>query len=412
MRRVTRMRGSVAWAVAAIAGPLAAASAQAPAGTATLGTSSVSVQTLLTETVEYDTNPLMQPTGAKALYGSITSPQVIVTSDTPTEHVDLTVLMNANQFNLAHYGSEDGHATLNASDKSAHWTGTLGATFDYDTTRTSEATTSGVEIAGVRHAAGNVSPSLTYNASQVDLLTLAGSYGETRYANTQVYTNFMQGTLTPSYTRVLDQSNLVLVTAVARHFETRTGQGVQFNDFGGNVGWKSVLSQILSLTGDVGAIRRISSYDAVPPLLPETGASVWELTFDAGLTYQGLLDTLTLSASRAPTPLSVRSEADVTRLSLSEAHFATERLELDLSGTYQFSNYSGNQQGSAYIQKNYVTVNPQVQYHITDTVSFSLSYNYRRQQSESLGSSTLVYDPASSNAVMFVISFAPYRKDW
>jgi len=423
MRFVTRLKGGLAWAVVAAACPLWTASAQSPSqsssqpgpatpGAGSPGPSSFSVQTLLTETVEYDTNPLMQPTGAKALYGSVTSPQVVLTSDTPSEHAALTLLMNANEFNLANYGSEDGHATLNLAASSAHWSGTLGGTFDYDTTRTSEQTSSGVEVAGVRHAAGAVMPSLTYNATQVDQMTLAGSFSETRYANTQIYTNYLQGVLTPTYTRVLDQTNLISLSGVARHFETRTGPEVQFNDFGGNAGWKSLLSETWSLNGDIGAIRRISDYSAVPPFQPRTGAAVWELTFDANAAYKGLQDTFSLGASRAPTPLSVRSEADLTRVTLSEAHQLTQTLELDLAGSYQFSSYSGTQKSGAYIQKNYVTANPQVQYHLTDTVSFSLSYNYRRQQSETLGSITQVYNPATGNSVMFVVSFAPYRKDW
>lgn len=409
-----RARG-VAWVAAAIACPLAA-NAQYPASPApgTLGTSSLSVQTLLTQSAEFDSNPLLAPTGGKALYGSVTSPQVTLTSDTPTEHLDLDMLMDANVFNLANYGSEDGHALLNWSGKSAHWQAGLKGSFDYDTTRTSETTTSGVEVAGVRHTGASVAPSLTYSYSEIDLLTLAGSYAVTRYSDTSIFANYMQGSFTPSYTRVLDQTDMVSVTGVAQHYETRTGQHVEFDDFGGNVGWKSILSQTFSLKGDVGAIRRISTYDAVPLLsVAAQGAQVWELTFDAAATYTGLQDTVSLSVSRSPTPLSVRAEADQTKIYLNEAHFATPKIELDLIGSYQFSGYSGNQSSSgAYLQKNYVSVNPKVQYHLTDTVSFSLGYSYRRQQTETLGSPVTIYDPASSNQVMFVISFTPYRKDW
>jgi hypothetical protein len=411
----------------------------APAATPTpTPVSPFTVRTSVTEAADYESNPLLTPQGAKPIYGSISTPQVEVLASTPTQSFDLTALMNANEFNLTHYSSEDGHAVLAYSNTGAIWTEKLGATFDYDTTRSSEETTSGIEVAGIRHAAATLSPEIDYLITPRDRLSVQGSYGATRYSDTQIYTNYIQAAVAPSYTRVLNETDQLSFGLLARRFETRSGPSVQFTDEGATLEWQGQFDPRWTFDGTVGGVHRSSRYAAINSVQiggatvscganasvqvdgstvtcvgsQIAGATVWEVTYGLSAIYKGQTDGAIFSVSSTPTPLSVRTEAEVTKFSVTGSHQLTPHWELDLSLSYQFSDYGATEGPNAYLQKYYLSASPKIQYHLTESLSLALSGSYRRQQGESLGDGfSTSYDPAEAATVQFTISYSPNPRD-
>jgi len=373
--------------------------------------SPLTIRTSVSEEGDYQSNPLLTPQGGRATYGSVTTPQVDLIANTATTSIDLMALMNANVYNLARFSSEDGHATLSVVNRGAIWTEKLGGSFDYDTTRTSEETSSGLEVAGVRHGAASIAPEVDYLLSPADELSIAASYSGAKYSNTQLFTDYVVATVSPGYTRLFDADNKASFNAIGRRYETRSGFGVQFTDLGGSVEWNSQLDQRWLLDVALGELHRSSHYDPIGGI-PISGASVWDTTYSVSAGYTGLVDNFTISASRAPTPLSIRTEAVISKFTLSGSHFVTTRLELDLAATYQFANFDGTEGPYVYLQKNYLSVAPKVQYHVTNTLSFAVNGNFRRQQAEGIGNGAVsVYDPAQSSGVMFTVSYVPNPKD-
>src|ERR1700733_11039433 len=65
----------------------------------------LTVQAVGTETGTWESNPLLLTTGATALYGSITSPELIINDSTPTKKFMADTLINENQFNQSNFDS-------------------------------------------------------------------------------------------------------------------------------------------------------------------------------------------------------------------------------------------------------------------------------------------------------------------
>src|ERR1700722_2828278 len=101
--------------------------------------SDATIQAVLGETGSWDSNPLMQINGARSLYGSTTSPELIFSDNTPTIKFSADTLVNENLFNLSSFDSTDVHENVNFMDQgSPRWSYGGQAKLDYDTTRTSE----------------------------------------------------------------------------------------------------------------------------------------------------------------------------------------------------------------------------------------------------------------------------------
>jgi len=367
----------------------------------------LTIQTLLTESLEHDSNLVLAPTNVRSVNGSVTSPQLIVTSDTPSAHFDTNTTVNLNEFDLPHYSSTDVHSQLHLSDKTAFWSAQLGSTFDYDTTRTSEQTTSGENVAGIRHTAITVSPQVGYYVSPIDQLVLAATATGARYGSQTIYTNYDNFSLTPTYNHIFDPADIATVSLVANRFETVQNSKVTFNDYGASAAWQKYFSPTFNGSIGLGGIKREGTVDAtaVNPLV-STGIVDFTVTANVALTLQQ--DIVTLLTTREPAPISVKTEAEVTKFVFSETHFVTPRLELDLNTTLQYSDYPHNLP-SYYLQKRYISANVMALYHLTSVASVSLSYTYRNQHTANGSAETInSYAPENSNNFMISVSFSPY----
>ena len=81
---------------------------------------------------------MASPTGAKPLWGSITSPELTFNGKTPTSLLSVDALVNENLYNQESFDSTDLHSKVNFNEQMQQWGFQLLQTTDYDTTRTSE----------------------------------------------------------------------------------------------------------------------------------------------------------------------------------------------------------------------------------------------------------------------------------
>src|SRR5215469_3219535 len=73
------------------------------------------------EVLSWDTNPLMLPNGAKALFGSTTSPELVLTSKTPVSSLSSDTIVDENIFNQAAFNSTDLHENLALNRQMQQW---------------------------------------------------------------------------------------------------------------------------------------------------------------------------------------------------------------------------------------------------------------------------------------------------
>lgn len=371
--------------------------------------SDLSVRTPISQQFDYDDNQGLNTLEEKPSYTSVTSPELIINSDTPTAHLGLDTLANIRVSNQAVYSSNDIHSTATGLYKGQTWSIGGSAGIDYDKTTTSEETTSGNTEVNSRHTGYNVAPQISYSPSVRDLFQLSGSFAASTYENTSIFTNYEYYGITPSYSRAVDLQNRAVISFPISRYQTTTGPSSANDNYGALIGWQNAYSQNINLSGDVGFLQ-IEQYQSGGG---QSHASSFNVSFDLAAAVHTLQDDISVSASRVPTPQSGGLQALTTSFSVSDTHHITQRLQAGLAATYHFSDYTGTPSSSQNVQKSYLSVTPKILYHLTETTEVDLSYKYRQKDSENLPSTAgSGNELAVSNAVILNFSFSPYPESW
>src|SRR5579862_6213433 len=205
--------------------------------------SDLTLQPKFTESGEVDTNPLLLSSGAKTAIGSITSPEATINDDTPLAHLDLDTRIDFNEYDLPEFSSNDLHTQGHASYKGATSFFGTSAGLDYDTTRTSELTGSGINVAGVRHTGLSFSPQGGFNLSPLDIVSANASYTRAQYSNTLLFTDYDTYSVGPGYQHTFDALNTGTAGLQASRFQTTTGPSITFDTYNPTVGWNRTFTQ-------------------------------------------------------------------------------------------------------------------------------------------------------------------------
>ena len=398
-----RCRAVLALALLAVAGWGGKAAADPPtsAGTSSLPVGDIFARVMINESLRHDSNPLLMAAGRKPLSGSVTSPEFIVYGDDPTHHVDLDNRVDVNEFDLRGYSSNDLHSTSHFSATGLTWQAAIQGTVDYDTTRTSEETASGINIAGIRHTGVLLAPQVILNVTPLDQFQLAGTVQRSHYADPRFYTDYDVLSLSPSYQHSFTSLDAGQIMLQASRYETRTGPSITIDNIGPAFGWTRRFSERFSASANVGMQEMMFHYG---PGIPLRATSSLNYNFGMTIGYQGQQDSLQFSASRQPSPNANGSESQSMSVSLNMIHRITPRLEADLATSYQRYDYPG-QTGATQpgLQSSYLSAAPKVLYHMTDSFSVDLTYQIRQRELAS-GSSAL------SNGVLLNFVYKPLSK--
>ncbi len=335
----------------------------------------VGLQVKGTETVEHNSNPLLLGSGAKAVTGSVTSPEVVISDDTPMEHLDLDQRVDLNWFNLPGFTSVDSHSQFHSKATGELVFGSLNGVLDYDTTRTSEAATSGVNTAGIRHTGITASPQAGLNLSAADQAILNGSYFRSVYTNTVLYTDYDVFGLSPVYQHAFDSLNTGAAFIQTSHFVTTTGPRVTFDVIGPQIEWIHKFAQTYSATGSVGYQETSSTFPATITNSATTSRR-WDYVYSIDLGYTGQQDKTHFTSTRTSTPSGLGTESLTTSFTATESHSVTARVALELSLSYQRENYTVQIPG---VQRSLAGVVPDIRFHLTRTVDLVPTYSYQRQ---------------------------------
>ncbi len=328
------------------------------------------VEASIAEKGQRDSNPLMLTRGAKELYGSVTTPTVTITDNTPTTQLSAKISASENVYNQSNYNSTDGHAVTRLARQMTLWDVALGGTADYDTTRSSELTTLGFESAATRHLGYSASPEISYRLTPLNRLGLSGNYLHSEYDSTTL-TDYRTMSLTPSWTHVFTPLNRGSISVLAQRYQPLDYYNGRIDTVGPSLEWVSALTPRLTarLSGGTQATRR---YDGSSP----GQAWQWDYVFSSNFSYNGEQDTTVLAATRAQQPYANGTEFLLTTLSLQETHKFTPALSLDVKASYQFSDSSAAAPGRLDSMWN---GSAGLSYRITDRWDATTSYQYRHE---------------------------------
>ena len=327
------------------------------------------LQTNIGESGSWESNPLMLLHGARDLYGSTTSPELIFSDNTPTIKFSADTLVNENLFNLSNFDSTDIHENINFNDQpTPRWAYGAQAKVDYDTSRTSEITNFNAVNGPVRHLGIYGAPQISFNPTPVDKFALTGSAQSSQYDNS-VFQDYDLYTVDPTFTRAVDPLDSAIVGVEVQRYLTTSGVALRTDAVSPSIGWQKSFTPRLSATASAG-----------PQFTRQSGGGIstdWQLSynFSADVTYKGIQDTTDFIASRNQYPFANGSDALSTILSVTEKHAINELLTANIGGGYQTADYPTTPGPLSFNSQ--ITGNAGLTYHVTEHIDVNGSYQYR-----------------------------------
>ncbi len=330
--------------------------------------SGLTVQGIFSETPSYDSNPLLLTSGAKPLYGSTTSPELILNSSTQSLQVNADTLVNANAFNQIAFNSVDLHSSASVRGEGELWSAGIAEKTDFDTTRTSELSNFDLTTRPFRHLGFEVDPEVSFNPDPIDKVSLAGSYALSQYQNT-VFSDFDLYSIAPTYVHNFDPLNAGVFTVQAQHYNTTDNARNTTDTVGPSIGWISALTPEIAAKITFGAQTSRQTQAGTP-------SSGWDLQyiFSGDLTFKGERQTAEVVASRAEYPYGNGSEALLTSVLATETYRLNEVLAFNCGAGFESSEYQVDQTGN--LQSEW-TANLGFTYAVNDQMNVTTAYQFR-----------------------------------
>ncbi|MFA4846389.1 MAG: hypothetical protein WC654_07610 [Patescibacteria group bacterium] len=353
----------------------------------------LSMKAAIKEAGSWQSNPLMLSRGAESLYGSITTPSFKLESKTPTSTLNLETSLNQNFFNQSAYNSTDAHVRASVTRQVERWGAGLALGGDYDTTRTSEVTSFGINEKKVRHTGFSFSPDVSFMPTTRDKFTISNStllsrYDSNRYSDYNVYA------LTPSYLHAFTPVHSGVLQFTARRYDTVGGSaGETVDSIGPMAGWQAKFSPTLSAQALVGTSASKQTRDNTP-----TQPWLWDLIFSTNMTYKGAQDSLKVSGSRDQQPYSNGTSSILTTFAAGYEHAFNEHLSLNLDASYMFKSKSALSASNL----DYATsARAQLSYLMIKELSVETSYRYRQE------ALTNASKTAQDNTILVGLTYRP-----
>lgn len=359
---------AVQWAMLLALLPVAALAegdgrAQAPGG--------FSYSASIGETFSYDSNPLRVTNSPDALFGSTTSPRLVLRKKTERSYLEADTQLDQHLFNRHAYNSTDLHEKLLLTTENTRWVASVRGVADIDTTRTSELTNYALKLPKVTRTKLGATPELTYKSTPMDHYSIRATAAHITYDH-DAYNDYDLYALSPSYTRKLDTFRDVRVTFNARRYKTTSGGALRSDSFGPMLGLTTKHSPRLTTRLSAGAEKsRKRGANA------GSNANDWNYVFGVETHYRNARDQLTLAATRARQPFGNGTETLLTRVSLRERRTLNPTLAATLDAGYQTADYTtepginldhGFDAGAG------------LAYHLTHDVDLTANYQFRNEQ--------------------------------
>ncbi|MFA6280758.1 MAG: hypothetical protein WC612_08265 [Bdellovibrionales bacterium] len=341
----------------------------------------------------WESNALMRTRNPVELYGSITSVSLNALSQTPTAEVSFANTVKQNLFNEATYNSTDFHNQTQLLKRCTQWEALLGASGDYDTTRTSEITSLGTNTKAVRHWGLSVSPELSFIANATNKISVSTSAAVSRYDD-KVYTNYNLYAAATTWTHAFTADTSGLFALNARRYQTQNNIDETVDSLGPNFGLNITLTPRLTTRLMAGLEASKQDRTGSPNASWE-----WSSVYSAALNYKGAQDTLSLGSKRAQQPYSNGTSSLLTSVYVQENHALSKLFSLVIGGDYARAEQSGIITTSTL--ENKIGGKAGLVYHAFEDIDVDATYRYREESYR--GTS----NKAKDNAAMVTISYRP-----
>lgn len=318
----------------------------------------------------WDTNPLMVSRNAETVYGSTTTPELTLRSETERNEIFLSGWVDQNFFNRSRYNSTDLHGAAGFNRRNEQWEAGLKTNIDYDTTRTSEITNFGLDVGSVRHFKYEISPEIAFSPTARDKFALGASFQKSIYEG-DLYSDYTNASLSPSYSRSLTPITSGVLAFQAQRYQSERDPKRRVDSVGPTLGFITKLTPQFSLRGDAGAQTS-----------QQKGSSVtntdwkWNYIYSTDIRYEDEQTDITIKASRQRQPFGNGTDSLLTAFTLDGKRDMNADFSINFAASYRFADYE--EDPGSNLDK-MATGRLGVAYHLTQELDLTGSYEYRKE---------------------------------
>ncbi len=327
-----------------------------------------SLESTLFQSFYAASNPFLVTGGGTPLYGSVTSPDLVLKRKGEDSLLDLDTRVDQNIFNQSTYDSTDLHLKTDTSIRQPLWAASLGGGVDLDTTRTSELVTYGRTPVSSSHTGLRLLPEIAYTLTPQDRLGLSSKIDSSNYANA-AFTDYALFAVTPVYTHQVTPLSTLSLRFDLQHFEALGNAKNKIDTLAPLIGWEGALLPTLTAHLAAGGQARRASLGGKRETPVE-----WDAVWDSGLSWKGLNDRLDVTSVRAETPYGNGTSALQTSIGLVETHSFTPLFDFRVGGSYAEGTYPVSVTGSL---STLAMGQTGLAWHVTDSLALDLHYQYR-----------------------------------
>jgi len=281
------------------------------------------------EIAVYDSNPLMRASNTSSIIGTETTASLGYNAATARTTLRSRISATKNQFNDSKFNSTDirGFSGLKLDRK--RWQISFDAQANYDTTRSDELTTFGLDIDSTRRANYSISPSVSYNLSPRSSVVLSGDWNETRYDDDSL-TDYRTYSITPAFAHNISPKQQVQFSWLFNRYQSLDNSSQHADTTGPSASWTYVFRPYLSVKLSGGMLKtEYSGYT----LTGEQGD--YTPTYSAILNYTGKNHDLELSVIKSRQAYANGTESYLMTLAVQNNYKVNQNLSLNFGAQYQ-----------------------------------------------------------------------------
>jgi hypothetical protein len=358
---------------------------------------------------EYNDNMRLTTQPHNAVWGTILSPSLKLSTRTEVSEIALGGRLGINRYSGdASLNREDQYYTLHSSLASEHSNWGLDASYSKDSTLVSELDATGVVQAQRQRGYLTVSPSWTYQVNERNGLRLDYQYAQARYEDPQPVglINYSNQSASASWLYQLSERDQLTASVYQSRFDT-SPHNYDARTNGVQGAWRRDFSETMQASVSIGmrntkSTIRSQAYQLVSTgipglyllvLVPETREySSSGSVLKGSLTKRFERSSVVLNLSRDVNPSGNGSLVETDTLSLDGDYRFSETLR----GSVNFTTYRSRYLGEIVTgnDRRYLEITPRLSWRMTEWWTLDAGYRYSRQNYTDAGvraTSNLVY---------------------
>jgi hypothetical protein len=358
------------------------------------------LSTNISQRLLYSDNLLLNRRNEVDTFGSITTPGLLLERTSPTSHVALGGRFQfEGYFDHSEFDSQDQILDLDVEQQlSERSTLGLDANFTRDTTLTSDQDiTNRFLDDAIRFISWRVAPSWNYRLTPIDEVGLRASYREVTYDSAEK-TDYQHFGPTAEYSRQLSELTRFTASLSATRFVPDEPGDNRTDTVGTLLGYGYTPSERFSISGAAGLAYAMQQEDGAKD--------------DSDLGYRIRFNMRYMLSDQASARVSLSHDTEpsgdgdqVTRNRASVAfdyrltELTSVGFDLNYADNVDFLGFEGSSTDGEDDRSRYVSLRPNVAWHLTEDLSLVASYQYRHKVFEDDN------DSATSNSVFLTLEY-------